>query len=857
MARFEHAWCISGKAFSPCRIFSIPEQKEDEQMKKQANCFYLAAFLIPFLALGMIYACFGIAPFGEKSLLIMDLNAQGVDFFSHVRDMLLSGESPIYSFHKGAGGNMIGLLGFYGGLPLTFLSALFPADKMPEAIFLINCLLVGFCGLTMFFLLQSYQEKPNASALIFSSAYALMSYSIVYAMEFQWIYGAMFLPLIVLGVNKIIDGGKWGVFVASYTALLLCNAYTGYMVTLFSALYFLWRIFSDEKRENTKKKFLTFAVAGIGGFFLSAFWTLPQFATILAGREGQALNSPDRSISFAVQKIWTKFFIGQYDGITNFSDDGGTVSFFCGLFILGFFIYYFVCKRISKREKLCSGTMILIFALSVCFLKLDKVWHLFAYPNWFPYRWAFLISFFMVFLAFRGWSNRPKESDAPVYTFMGLGLALCLIFLFIPDILCDTELAALSLAFVFIYALLLFSKLKQKKALPLMLLAILLTEMISNGVFLMKGLDREFGYRQREDYEITSLVDDMADEIYAYDPSPFYRIEKTDLRTDNDALNAGYPGITHYSSTFDKRFNDLNFSLGLLQEWYACRYLGGTPLVDSIFGIKYLMSRHQPTDSEAYTKIFSMGDYDVYQNENALPLGFMIEGSGETPAYHRNDFLVNQNLFYKAITGEDGFAEISAGTEDNITYRLTITEAKPLYISFPTKIGANLFLFKNGEPVALRNTVETKCKLLGTFGVGDEITVVLPGAMSNVNFAYLEDELLAEKAKEMQKNGLTVTSFQDTRIEGTVNAEKDGMFMTTILYDKGWQVLLDGEKVEPELTMGAFWGFLMPKGEHELSLRYEPTGMRLGIWISCLSLLVLAVLLYKNKKKNPKIHIIH
>ena len=40
-----------------------------------------------------------------------------------------------------------------------------------------------------------------------------------------------------------------------------------------------------------------------------------------------------------------------------------------------------------------------MLVLSLWLAPLDKVWHLFKFPNWFPFRYAFLLSFVLVLFA--------------------------------------------------------------------------------------------------------------------------------------------------------------------------------------------------------------------------------------------------------------------------------------------------------------------------------------------------------------------------------------------------------------------------------------------------------------------------
>ena len=825
----------------------------------------LLSFFLPIAVLCIVYRNFGIYPFGEKSLLIMDLNGQSVDFYAYIRGMVTQGNGLSYSFAKGLGGNMIGLLGYYGNLPTLFLTVLFPAERMTEAILVIHLLKAGCAGLSMCVLLRSLWKRWDVFEAALSVCYALCTYSIIYAMQFQWMAGLVYLPLIVLGINRIIEKEKWGTFVLFYTILLFSNTYTAFMVTIFSVLYFLWYSVSYEPpaqapRKKQKKqiaskwvpkwwkKLIIFAASGVGSVALSAVWTVPSFLAIRSGRADMVAFEPKDTITWNIGNIYQKFFVGQYDSITNtVKETAGTPSIFCGILVLALLGYYFASRHISVKEKLASGGMLLIFALSVRYVALDKAWHLFSYPNWFPCRWAFIMVFFAVLLGARA----LKETE--ITSAHGIGMIAVFAVLYILYISHDKEkfsnpkLATFSLVLVLVYGALLFLRAKapDKFALPdvvaLGITFLVCVEMALSGLTTVKGLDGQFHYKNREEYvSAVTQTGDAVEQIKKMDTAPFYRVEKTYLRSDNDAMNHGYYGLTHYSSSFDKGFNDLDKSLGMIQEWYACRYQGGTPVIDTVFGIKYLISRgFAPTDS--YPIRWTKEDVGIYENPNPFPLGFVASGDLVKPNYTGN-FLENQNAFYRSLTGHDVWLAEQAASQNQSEYTLTVTEEKPLYLSLANeKVGGGITVFVNGEETSPRDSGETKCKLLGTFPIGTELAVRLP-KVQPASFAYLDEAELESTASEMQKNGLQISEFSDTHIKGNVNVANSGTFVTTIAYDEGWKVKVDGKTVETQKAEDVFLAFPLNAGEHTVEMTYCAPGCVVGCVLSIAAFLCLLAL---------------
>ena len=58
-----------------------------DALKKWAitNRIYIIAFFIPIVIMYISYAIFGLYPFGEESVLVLDLNAQYVYYFEALR----------------------------------------------------------------------------------------------------------------------------------------------------------------------------------------------------------------------------------------------------------------------------------------------------------------------------------------------------------------------------------------------------------------------------------------------------------------------------------------------------------------------------------------------------------------------------------------------------------------------------------------------------------------------------------------------------------------------------------------------------------------------------------------------------
>ena len=92
---------------------------------KQKRAYFLS-FLLPPAILFISYALFKVYPFGERSVLSLDLNAQYVYYFDYMYDVFAGKESLFYSWSRNLSGEFMGIIGYYLASPFNFIVWLFP-----------------------------------------------------------------------------------------------------------------------------------------------------------------------------------------------------------------------------------------------------------------------------------------------------------------------------------------------------------------------------------------------------------------------------------------------------------------------------------------------------------------------------------------------------------------------------------------------------------------------------------------------------------------------------------------------------------------------------------------------------------
>ena len=249
------------------------------------------AFLVPALIMYVVYVAMEIHPFGDNSVLVLDLNGQYIYFFEALRNFIYGDASLLYSFSRALGGEFMGIYAYYLASPLSYIVALFPATKMLEAILVLILVKTGLCGVTFGFYLHKNSKHHNKYITVaFATMYALCAYAVVYQNNIMWVDALICLPLITYGIEQIIKFSKYKLFIISLAVALMSNFYIGYMLCLWVAIYFFYYYYSQNDERNNPR--------GETKHFLRSFIRICIFSAIAVAISAVIILSAYYSLQF-------------------------------------------------------------------------------------------------------------------------------------------------------------------------------------------------------------------------------------------------------------------------------------------------------------------------------------------------------------------------------------------------------------------------------------------------------------------------------------------------------------------------------------------------------------------------------
>lgn len=683
------------------------------------SALFFVTFLLAFAIMSLAFALLGVFPFGDHQILVIDAYHQYYPFLSEYRDALVSGRSLIYNSDIGMGVNFYLLNLYYNNSPLNLLTALVPHAFLREYMLFATVAKIAFAAACMAVLLRylSTVYRPDAGRrtdaelgsgagrksiaeprsdvgsgsnteprsdagldavrgldigsslfpVTFGLLYAFSAFFMGYYWCIMWLDGVALLPLIVLGLHKLLRNESPALYVISLAIAVIANYYIGYMICLFLILYYFYLWFTgtgdgvSHERRNTefllsgtgnKPTFLRQSVRVLGysllSMALSAFVLIPAiFGMRLAS--SAAVTLPE---SFAWKHGLLSLFERLFTGAetTTFENGklpniaSGTLSIYLGFL-------FFRASDIRRSEKFAALVMLAIFVLGYTTNIGTLIWHGFRFPHGIPHRFSFASIFFFLLLGYRAVHSWHRLQSRDVLLFM----TAILIYLFYAlgnRMMVHTAMIGMVTMLLFGVVLTWALRAKSKQKMGLfggVLLAMVIVESFFSALL---GIAYT-GVTNREDYLAHETELHAALEGLEMPETEGFRVEMAKPYTANDPALYGYRGASIFSSTVNAGVSafvhELGGTGGRDHNYYHLPI--SAPILDSLFGVRYYIAREESWKSGALGESGEPRDrqdsgFKLLKNEHVLPLGFYVspqvmDYKGDSP----NPFVCQEELY--------------------------------------------------------------------------------------------------------------------------------------------------------------------------------------------------------------------
>lgn len=881
----------------------------EKEQRKQLVIQMLTAGIITFCLLWLLFYIKKYVPFGVHSLASKDADFQYLDFLAYLKDVFDGKNNIDYSFSKSIGGACIGVFSYYLSSPFNLLLLLFDKSQLVLFVHVIITLKLACAAATFaFYLNRRFEEwndgsvKKQALIIFLAVSYAVSQYGIAQACNIMWLDGFYMLPLIMLGVYRVVNGGRPVMLSVSVALAVLFNWYMGGINCVFACFWFLFefaysRLYSgDTKAEKTVIKDFAgklgrFIYSMLAGVLISGVLFLPTIGAMRYSVRG----------SLDLGSLLDMSFIGDVSSVIDGYSLGaqsqkGSVSLYCGCLALIGFIGIFIGKKHNVKQKILAFVTLVVMLLMFYWNPLCMAFSLFKEVGSYWYRYSHVGIFCILFFAAEFFLSEDLNAvkwRVIIASVIFSAAMLCVNYLHGVQ---DNKLVWLTDALIVGVAVLiaLISRLSKNVGagrvfgiiFTVILCAVLTVE---TGYSVMLQMDNIHIDNGESFVEYETAMEGLINDLKEYD-SDTYRISQTRSRAtrsknnngkdtdDNfkyknnvranydESFGYGYWAIGSYVSTADSTVLNFLVDTGYRSEGDNLNVVNMPVLgTDSLLGVRYIVSDYA---LEGMNKVEDIADNangaGVYENPYSLPMAFVYDSGKYTAAKYNGNPFEYQNELYSELLGRK--VEIYKP----LKYETVVSKAKKRVYKMEIPEG-NYIAYGN---IPWNSLFNAKLNVNGIYRTGyarwlspsvfnipvnedrDYYKVVLHSKQKldlddgAEQFYVLDLDLLKSIAEELEKNTPDVMDIENGSAEFVVNAKEGQSLFTSIPYCDGWTVKVNGQKVQPDKVVDSLYSISLVEGENVVEMKFHVKYAGAGIACSIIGIAMLVFAEFYRKRRK-------
>lgn len=882
-----------GKKVLRNRSFIMNTENIVSFFKKLDRRWYpVIAFFLTLITAALAFSMAQMLSNGKYTVLFGDFLEQYVPFARLRAQEIRQGNFSGFSWHVSMGQGTSLLYAFYSYSPFYLLFLLIPDDLLASELAVL--LRIATAALTFCLYLQKGRKEEGVRCIFFSVCYAMCSFQIVFFVFCDCVY---LFPLALLAIHHFIETKKVSGLVIVYAASFIIHFYYGYLIGLFSFMYFvgfLW--YRDGKGWIRKNRKLLFAYpVGVAAAVLLSMAALCPAIMYYLDNPG-AFEGSYAGLNLLPTDFWHAMYPGR-----PFAFNQDLPYLYCGLPVLFLLQFYFTNRKIPGKERITSGVLLLMLLLISYIQPLYELLHLFNRPDGYTARYTFVTVLLLVVIACRQSAFWREISPRKVFViaavdiiFYFAGYLLNRWILSAGELMVTIPAAAANVVWILLWCIGFYAAVTKRLDKPSLALAALLLIMAETGWNAYWLIDR-LPVVSEEEYRVWQEETKEELEALRQEDPGIYRVAFNYDMTRNQQSLLGCMGVSVYSSARNTALDNFMLYMGDAVNW-GFSQAGANDVTDMLFGVKYYV------DWQGNGQAESVGlTPQYYQTAHPLEMGYMVSEEILSPLPFTRDVFRNQNLLLSAMTGEeiavyrgaDAPEILSLGMEwktegDGMTFsREAGAEMGVLDFAVPAGPYEKAYAYfsmtgeEQGEGVS-GHTLTEKEFAVYVFSMGnyrrpymtdrllyspaviemerreDQFAVRLidyndAGVVSSYRklFLYYQEDAELDRAYEvLSGNQWEIEEFRDGYVRAWVDVSEDkGILFLSVPYDKGWELLVDGREWELlGLLDGSFLGARLSPGRHELVLRYTPRGKWAGLILSVCGAVLWGILFAMDRK---------
>ena len=601
---------------------------------------------------------------------------------------------PLWDMHIGYGSDILTTLHYYViGDPLTLLSVFVPASKT-EALYAFLIFLRIYLAGIAFSRYSFYHKNSKQATFMGTMIYIFAGWTIYAAMKHPYFSNPMiYLPLILLGIDKIYKKQKPYVFIWSVALAGLSNFYFFYMLGIFMVLYAIFRyfdLFADRSIKNIGKWLGVFAVYSVIAVLIAAVILLPVILPVFGTDRFKAENY----VPLFYDRIYYEKYLGCLIGenMIQWGVAGYTAVSLAGVFVL-----------FSKKKKytaLKAG-----FVLLNVFLLLPYAGHVLNGLSYVSNRWIWAYGMLIAYIFVKIYPELFALTLTEKRKVFVMLLIYCILALLPEAARTQRNLMAMVLLSLSTFTVLSFGNIFTRER--------NLTVMVSG--FLIAGIlfNMHYQYSYEKDYlseftdsgeALEKLETGVDRAVLSTDDPSVYRYDQMDTNSsENSSMQMGTNSTAYYFSVASSSIANFFDEMYLNTPWEQhYNNLDGRTILDRLASVKYFVVKKGKESDLPYGYSRLSGEaekngktYLAYADEDALPLGYTY------------DSWISREDYDKMTVTEKQQALLQGVVLDDSSLPETETHFNDREVSYYTSEGKGCRL-KNGKVVVTQENAQLK-----------------------------------------------------------------------------------------------------------------------------------------------------
>ena len=772
---------------------------------------------------------------------------------------------PDFALNLGSGQNIYNY-SYYGLFnPVIVLSYFFPFVSMKSYIQVSSIILVYSSIILFYYFLKHNKFSSNVcllGSIVFMTATPLLFHSHRHIMFMNY------MPCLILalfGVDKYFEKNDGRLLCISSILIILMSYYYSIPALMSIVVYGVYKYIILNKKITFKsfmKDGIKFLIPIMIGILITSILLVPTFYAILHGRLSNEISISLKDL--LIPKINIKYLMYHSYGI-------GLTSFA----LIGLIVLLLDKKRENRFLFICLMSLIVFPIINYLLNGMMYIDAKVLIPFMPLYVYVIALMFKKIY---------DKEINIKKL------LIVSVIVLLIIYIGKSNYVEQFYLDFI-ITLLVIILSIKVKSKYLLKIFTIVILTIYSLGANNKDNLVNKEDIYNSENKNQEALVKKIPE---GYNHTTLYNLKLENVNNIYGNLNVYSDYI--YSSTGNSEYNIFMFNTFEVPMQSRNRLI-----ISANKDLMYLMFSNNKyfigdnIDITGYKKIDSIGDTGLYENTDVLPFMYVSYNNFNDKEFSKISFPYNNEVLLNNVvtsenTNNNFKTKIKETTirpsdiiyiDSNITYddesisvkkdnsRMLVdipdeARNKIIFISFELtpqscKVG-DLGITING------NLNKLTCREWKYYNGNTTFNYVISGDTSNnMEISFFKGNYKIDNFKiyymdyndiKNVKDKVTEVNISDKtkgdKIYASVETEKDGYFVTTLPYDKGFNIKVDGKKVDYEKVNTAYVGFKLSKGKHNIVIEYTAPFKNLGLIMSFIGVVIYILYYHKNLLKFIK-----